>query len=679
MSFKREFSVILIIFAIPQLSFSQSPSDQFIEQIIEYIAENVSEDKDFSEVTERLNFYRNNPLNINTASREQLLEFLFISPVQINNLLLHRDESGLLLDPLEIQSIPGFNTETTRWLLPFITIKPPVMLAGISIKSLLSKGNHDLILRFGQILEKQDGFFRSGSDEAPYSGSGLRVLTRYRYNYADKISASLNMEKDAGETFLKRQGRGFDFYSASVSLNGKRMFKKFVLGDYSLQFGQGLTMWSGLGFGKGGAFTALVKPHIGLRPYSSVNEFSFFRGISATLEYKKISVTPFLSYRKLDSSLSDSVNEINSLSISGLHRTETELENKRAVSQFVFGLNSQYLRKNWSVGLTAYRTQFSLPFNEGNSLYEKYDFNKSSLVNLGLHYNYSYKNVYFFGETAHSISSGFASINGLIASLSGQVSLLMLQRNYGRNYHSFFNQSISEATEAFNEKGFYSGLTVKFNSKFELLTYADFFRFPWLKFRVDAPSNGYELFAQLSYSLSKRFKVTARFKQQIKEENAQQKEDEGLEGVDKQNFRFEINYKLNNSLSIRNRAEIVSYNKGNSASDFGFLSYQDVIYDPLSSKISGNIRFAIFDTSGFTSRIYAYENDVLFAYSIPAYQDRGLRCYANLRYTLQRGIDIWLRYAILSYSNQETVGSGRDMIQGNQRSDFKIQLRYKFH
>jgi len=678
MSFSRKFLGILIICVIPQLSFSQSTSDQIIEQIIEYVAENVSEDKDYSEVTERLDFYWNNPLNINIASREQLLEFLFISPMQINNLLLHRDENGLLLDPLEIQSITGFDTETTRWLLHFITIEPPKMLAYISLKSLLVKGNHDLILRFGQILEKQDGFLPSGSDEALYSGSGLRVFTRYRYNYADKISVSLNMEKDAGETFLKSPGKGFDFYSASVSLKGKRTVKKFVLGDYSLQFGQGLTMWSGLGFGKGGGLTALVKPHIGLRSYSSVNEFSFFRGTSATLQYKKISITPFLSYRKLDASISDSVKEINSLSISGLHRTETELENKKPISQFVYGLNSQYLRKNWSIGLTAYRTQFSMPFGEGNSLYEKYEFNRSSLVNLGVHYNYLYKNAYFFGETAHSLSSGFASINGLIASLSGQVSLLMLQRNYARNYHSFFNQSISEATEASNEKGFYSGLTVKFNSKFELLTYADFFRFPWLKFRVDAPSNGYELFAQLSYSLSKRFKVTARFKQQMKEENADQKENSGLEGVDKQNYRIEINYKLNNSLSIRNRAEIISYSKGNSASDFGFLSYQDIIYDPLSSKISGNIRFAIFDTSGFTSRIYAYENDVLYAYSIPAYQDRGLRCYANLRYTLRRGVDIWLRYAILSYSNRETVGSGRDMIQGNQRSDFKIQLRYQF-
>lgn len=678
MSFRCKFLVIFIICTIPRLCFSQSPHDQVMEQVIEYIAENVSGDKDYSELTERLNFYLKNPLNINTASREQLQEFLFISPVQINNLLLHREESGLLLDPLEIQSIPGFDTATTRWLSHFITIKPPETLADISLKSLFSKANHDLILRFGKILEKQDGFLPSGSAEPVYSGSSLRIFTRYRYNYADKISVSLNMEKDAGETFLKSPGKGFDFYSASVSLKGKRMVRKFVLGDYSLQFGQGLTMWSGLGFGKGGGLTALVKQDIGLRSYSSVNEFSFLRGISATLGLKRISVTPFLSYRKLDASISDSVKEINSLNISGLHRTETELENKSSVSQFVYGLNSQYLRKNWSIGFTAYNTQFSMPFAEGNSLYEKYEFNRGSLVNLGVHYNYAYKNAYFFGEAAHSLSSGFASINGLIASLSGQVSLLMLHRNYASNYHSFFNQSISEATEASNEKGFYSGLNIKFNSRFELLTYADFFRFPWLKFRVDAPSNGYELFAQLSYSLSKRFKVTARFKQQMKEENAGPEENEGLEDVNKHNYRIEINYKLNNSFSLRNRAEISSYRKGNSASEFGFLSYQDIIYDPLSSKLSGSIRFAIFDSPAFTTRIYAYENDVLYAYSIPAYQGRGLRCYANLRYTFHRGVDIWVRYAILGYSNQETVGSGRDMIQGNQRSDFKVQLRYQF-
>jgi hypothetical protein len=312
-------------------------------------------------------------------------------------------------------------------------------------------------------------------------------------------------------------------------------------------------------------------------------------------------------------------------------------------------------------------------------LYERYKFNGHSLTNVGFYYNHTFRNTYFFGEGAHSISSGTAFLSGLMSSLSSQVSGVILYRNYAPNYHSFFNQGLAESTDAANEKGFYTGINIKFNTRFELAGYFDFFRFPWLKFRVDAPSQGHELFAQLTYSLHKKFKVLGRFKLQQKEENSTGKSiTGGLESVEKHNYRIELNYKASNSITLRNRAELATYKKGATTREFGFLAYQDVIYNPLSSRFSGNMRFAIFDTPGFNSRIYAYENDVLYSYSVPAYQGRGLRCYFNVRYTPRRGVDVWVRYALLSYLDQETIGSGNDMITGNKRSDFKLQLRFQF-
>ena len=135
---------------------------------------------------------------------------------------------------------------------------------------------------------------------------------------------------------------------------------------------------------------------------------------------------------------------------------------------------------------------------------------------------------------------------------------------------------------------------------------------------------------------------------------------------------------INYNFSLINRAELVQFHKAPAKAEFGFLNYQDIIYDPLSSKFSGNIRFGIFDTASFNSRIYAYENDVLYAYSVPVHQGSGLRCYINGRYKIFRGLDIWLRYALINYAGQQTAGSSADLISGNQRSDFKFQLRYQF-
>ena len=262
-------------------------------------------------------------------------------------------------------------------------------------------------------------------------------------------------------------------------------------------------------------------------------------------------------------------------------------------------------------------------------------------MNLGFNYDYNYRNTYFFGEVAHSKNGGSAFINGIMSSLSPRVSLVLMHRRYAKNYHSFFNQSVSEASNAVNESGFYSALSLKLDSKWDLFTYSDFFRFPWLKFRVNAPSAGYEIFTQINYRMNKKLNLSSRFKQQVREENSEA--NSGLETVDKQNYRIEIIYSINDR-----------------------------------SRLSGNIRFGIFDTESFNSRIYAYENDVLYSYSVPAYQGKGVRFYVNARYTLIRGFDLWLRYSLTSYYDQKIVGSGDDEINGNKRSDVRMQIRYQF-
>jgi len=677
--FKQVYLVVLITILLSKITYSQVQSEFLIEQIMESIAQNLSEDHDYSEITERLNHYRRTPLDLNRAGREQLQELFFISPVQVNAILNHREKNGLFINVLELQSVPGIDPQTVRWLLNFIVVLHPGELKSLSMKNLMMKAEHDLMLRFGQVLEKQSGYYSSNlAKDRTYAGSAMRMFTRYRYNYSNVIFASINLEKDAGEPLaFSNRLKAFDFYSANITYKGNGIIRKLIVGDYALQFGQGLSLWAGAGFGKGANLTAIAKQDIGLRPYSSVNEALFMRGLSATFSLKKILFTPFYSGRRIDAGMSESNLEISSMQVSGLHRTKSEILNKNAASQRVYGANAQYNNSDFSAGVTGYHTRFSKPFAEAKSLYQLYNFKGTDLSNIALNYSYNFKNSYVFGEAAHSLNSGFAFLNGLISSLAPRVSLVLLYRNYARNYYSFFNQAFAESSNSVNERGFYSGLSIKFNREWELFTYSDFFRFPWLKFRVDGPSSGYELFAQISYTPSKLFKLYGRFRQQIKEENPEDS-GSGLDVVDKQDFRVELNYKISNAFSLRNRAEIVSYQKGILKPEFGFLSFQDIIYDPMGSKLSGNIRFAIFETSGFNSRIYSFENDVLYAYSVPAYQGKGIRFYINGRYTVSHGVDLWLRYALISYDNQDEIGSGGDLINGNKRSDIRLQLRLQF-
>jgi hypothetical protein len=678
----KYFGFILFLFMIePFIAYAQDDDTDIIEKILDILSRDPGEDQDYSDVAERLNYYRKHPIDLNNTTKDQLKELIFLSPIQINEILSHSLENGLFIDVFELQTIRSLDLETVGLLLNFVKVTLPAPLQDITIKKLVQKADHDLMIRMGQIIEGQAGFSKPAhAKESNFQGSALRVLTRYRYNFSNTLAASLNMEKDAGEQFIDSgNNKGFDFYSGNISFRGNGIVKKLLVGDYALQFGQGLVMWSGSGFGKGAGISTIAKQDVGLKPYSSVNEAMFLRGASGTFNYRKISFTPFISKKNLDASLTDQGTEVSAINSSGLHRTKSEIDNKARLSSTIYGAHIQFKSKSLNVGFTSYQTQFSLPFSIGKSLYEQYDFRGNSLTNLGMHYDYNFKNTYFFGEMAHSKNAGYAFINGIMSSLSPRVSLVLMHRRYAKNYHSFFNQSISEASNAVNETGFYSALALKFDSKWDLFTFSDFFRFPWLKFRVNGPSSGYELFAQINYRMNKKLKMSSRFKQQVREENP---EDiiagSGLETVDKQNYRIEISYTINDRFSLRNRAEMVRYQKGNSTYELGFLNYQDIIYKPLSSRLSGNIRFGIFDTESFNSRIYAYENDVLYSYSVPAYQGKGVRFYVNGRYTFFRGFDLWLRYSLTSYYDQKSVGSGYDQIDGNKRSDVRLQIRFQF-
>jgi hypothetical protein len=95
-------------------------------------------------------------------------------------------------------------------------------------------------------------------------------------------------------------------------------------------------------------------------------------------------------------------------------------------------------------------------------------------------------------------------------------------------------------------------------------------------------------------------------------------------------------------------------------------------------KYSGNMRLQYFETDGYDSRLYAYENDVLYSFSIPVFYDKGYRYYVNVNYDVNKKMTVWFRWAQTVFKNKETIGSGLDEIIGNKRTEVKLQMLYSF-
>ncbi|MFM6953772.1 MAG: hypothetical protein ACKOWL_02185 [Sphingobacteriaceae bacterium] len=674
MSFRKIFWLLFILFTLPfSRAHAQADIDPDIAQILGYLESNLQESSNFEELIDRLTQYKAHPLNINKASDADLKELWVLSPIQMAALQTHILANGPLIDLLELQSVDHFDSQTIRLLLPFIQLGFENPFAGKGLASVFS-GKHDILLRYEQDLQKAEGYLTGDSSQNRFLGGPQHLLVRYRYAYGKHLSWAFQAEKDAGESFFTRQPFGFDFVSGHLEFKQVGFFKKVEVGDYNLQVGEGLSLWSGLGFGKSSLLSSIAKQEIGLKAYSSVNEGFFFRGLATQLEVKGFHIIPFYSNRNLDASLQDSVG-ITSINLSGLHRTASEMAYKQTLNQQVYGTALKYKFHRISIGITGYHTQFNKAFQGGQELYNQFKFSGKSLNNYSVNYHFSVANTYYFGEFAHGSGGKPAYLAGLLSSLSSTVTLGLLYRNYPASYHSFYNAALAESSTSINERGFYSGLGVKFHPKWEWSFYTDVFSFPWLSFGVNAPANGFELLSQLSYKPNKISQLQLFYQRTEKGQNSTEP-DAAMAYIKphvQQKYRIDFRYPLSRNFSMHHRVEMTRVGQ-----EQGYVLLHDLVYQPLQSKLSGNIRFAVFNVSDYDARIYAFQNDVLYSYSIEAYQNRGFQVYVNTRYTLQKGLDVWLRYETKRYANLSSVGSGLTAIKGNHQSEFKIQVRYQF-
>lgn len=683
------FFISLLFFNITVAQVVPPQDDSKIEEKVENIANTADESADLTELTEQLQQLAANPINLNKATREDLLQTGLFSEVQADAIIEHREISGKFISLYELQSIDFLSLEDIEEILPYVTVGNTEDIRA-TFKKIFTDGNSRLIVRGQRYLEKQKGFRDStASDKVhpAYPGSPWKLYTQYQYRYKQRFSFNLTAEKDQGEEFFKgSQKNGFDFYSAHLAIRDFGIIKRAVIGDYDLFYGQGLTLCTGLSFGKSPDVAAVRKFSTGIRPYTSLNESSFKRGVALSVGKRNWNADAFYSNRKLDANLSTIIDTtfeqqdiFTSFIESGYHRTTSELENKNTIREQLYGVNAGYTSRNFSAGITTVHAGYDRPLQRSLQLYNRFDFGGKQFTKVGIDYSWLFRNINFFGEFSRSDNGAIAYVNGAIISLGTTVSVSVVNRNYPRDFNYLYASGFGESSTTRNEKGTYAGIVIKPNRYWSFNGYLDRFTFPWLRFGADAPSKGYEYLWQISWNPSRQFEIYFRNRQTQKEENSSAEAIADYLVFKKQNnYRFNLTYKISKSVAIRNRIEWVRINYEEKTNENGFMIYQDILFKPLSSPISGSVRYGLFDTDSYDSRIYAFENDILYSYSIPSFYNRGFRYYLTLRYKVTKGVDIWFRFAQTVYTNQKTFGSGLDEINNNKRSEIKLQVRYQF-
>ncbi|MFT4023728.1 MAG: hypothetical protein QM664_08095 [Flavihumibacter sp.] len=664
-------AVLLQVYPIPVFSQQEELHEEALEQLSASQEEEIEND----ELLLQQQWLLSQPLRINQATEEELLSTGLFSAGQITSLLLYRQLFGALESKYELQAIPGWDISLLRKIWPMVATgsgreweKKPA--------ALLLNGQHQLLLRTGTTLQKAKGFLSDSAGNKPYAGSAQKQYLRYTYQFRQQLWYGFTTEKDAGEKW--GDFKGFHFL---LKRNG--WLKTIALGDYTLNMGQGLLCWQGLAFGKTGEAIAVYRQGKTLNAYRSAGEWNFHRGIAVEAGGRKWQLLLFASRRRRTASLHNdsalAAGSFSSLSASGYHRTAAELAAKNSLTETTAGAQWMYSVPRFRMGITVMGSRFSVLYAPRDALYNMYSWRGRSLLNASIHYSYTIRQFFLFGETAWT-RSGMAGIYSVVVSAGRRFEWSLVGRYFQPGYQSVYGNAFGENSRPSNEQGLYTGWKWQVLPGWSIQGYADFFRFPWLKYRVSAPTAGYEWSQALMYTKRHRWEGSLRWRSGNKMQDIADSTVSFPSAWHRTSLRVQLQREWTtvffSSLRIEKnwlaRAHITTG---------GWSAFADAQYRFSKTGLQLAGRLLIFHTAGYDNRIYAYEKDLLYSFSIPAVYGRGWRYYFQCqgkgwRFHVLRDFRLqwWVRWSNTRLYDRAQSGSGNDLVNGKNKTEWRAQV-----
>ena len=659
-----------------QLDTLEIPIDNQLENVIEETIGD-AEDTQLNEIIEDL---IQNPVEINEATINDLTKIPFIDQFLAQNIIKYRTNYGFIFTLTEIKSVEGITEELFARIAPFLYVDR-TKFANFSTQNEIPEREYRPFIRKSYNINFRQRYYqtfprRKGYETGAYYNSPFKLYNRLTADYSKKYYVSFLTEKDPGEKSF------YDFVSGSLFIKDFLIFKKFVVGDYALEFGQGLAMWRQIGFAKGAdAVYPIKKKASGIEQYKSTDENQFFRGIAFSTQLKNFEFTFFYSGNTFDARIDTINNIITSTPLDGYHRNTNELARKNSESEKLFGSHISYNFLSNQIGFTYYQSKFSKPISP-NSYFKNFE---GTFNYISTDFNFFYERLNLFGEISKDKNNNFATLVGLQSSISRNLSFVTLYRNYPSEYINLHGYGFGERNgPTNNETGFYLG--IKHLNRFGTFNiYFDQFKFFYPLGYDKTLTSGKEILFAYESPLISKTKYLIRYKNENKEINSKSVDEFNrtkrvTNTRQQQNFRLEIQkyFGPSNINRVAFRIEYVNvYYKSFISSEDGLLAFGD-----LNLRLLKNLklqwRVSYFQTKSYDSRIYQFENDVLGVFSTSALYGRGIRWYALINYKIFNFLNLSLKYAELYRDDVKKLGSGNDEIPTNLSNSLTFQLDIKF-
>lgn len=655
----KRYSIILFIVFLPVWVFSQETNlSERISSIAEELAADEEDPDAVSIFIDRLNELAENPVKINSASEEEISRLFFLSDFQVKALADYAHSSGQIVSVYELANIPGFDREIVEMIIPFITLQFKLKNDSDSVR-----WRNSIISNFS---------VRSGNNDSSFLGSNWRILTKYKFT-AGGFSGGFTIEKDPGEKLFTGMPPLPDFLSANIAYSGNGVIKRIIVGDYSARFGQGTNINTGIRKGISLVSPGYMSASNEIKPYTSTDENKFFRGVAVEFSIKDLDLSMFLSKNYSDATItasSDSLGDyIENFYSAGVHNTPSLLQKKDVVYKLTSGISVSYNFNNLRVGLVWSDTRLSLPLElSENDPLKINDFTGNRNTLYTLYYNSFIKKILLYGEISADNNKKYAFVQGFSFRPSDRLTIGFIFRNYNPGFTTFCGQGAGSGSKTTNEKGFMGSFSYEAARHLFISGGCDIQYFPWLKYRSSAPSMGVRKEIKARYLASERVTFDASYNYRLS--MVDNGETQGIpiqDMVISRSIKASARYSIHENLILGTRIDYKVANPGRSS---GFSLFQEINYSFRYLPITIWARYCIFNTDDWYSRIYTYENDLLYSYSVPALYGEGSRSYIMVKWKIADYAELRIKYGITS-----SVTPGKSLAN---MEEIKMQFRVRF-
>ena len=475
----RKFLLIGWLFCVMGIC-AQSSTEDIIQDIYTQLTE--LEQVDYEELQIDLIDLAEHPIDLNTATESDLQRLRFLSPEQIDDILLYVYQHPM--DSLyELRMISSLQDYDIRNIRAFCYVQPKQQagLHQIYPSEIGKQIRHEIISRVDvRNIEN-------------YVQDPVMAQFRYKARYRDYAEVGLRLTRPVGGNASDLQ------YGGYIQLKNIGPMQSLVVGNMQAHFGQGLVMAPAFHMGKTMYVSNVGYEQEGVRKLNSVDG-SGLHGIGTTMQWQAGKTT---------------------FHASGLYSLQKD---QYEIYHHLLGTNLTITQHNWKIGITAIENLYSdsvKPYRD--MAYNEHYFRGTHQAVLGINGRYRWRWLDVFGEVAASENQqwGVGTQIGTRLYPVGGIGITVLCRYFSPWFDNTQGYALSQTSRINDEQGVYIGLDVQSIPKWRLSGYADLFRFEGIKYGIHyAPSMGYDAAVEAQYTPNEIWNARLRVRAKEKGKNA---------------------------------------------------------------------------------------------------------------------------------------------------------------